>query len=201
MLVERRDDSAVLLDDGTVVAEARPAAVDLECPAPVDLVTATDALGRFDVEAYRADHAFPTCFTCGPDRPPGEGLRIFPAPVDGRDGLVVSPWTPAGRWVGDDGLVRAEILWAALDCPGGMAWILGPPAAGPAVLGQLAVAVDRRPAPGEELVVAGWRIRAEGRKCHAGTALWDADGDLLARGEAVWILLDEQQRAAFTAGG
>lgn len=201
LAVERRDGAAVLLDGDVVVAEVRPTRVDLELPAPVDLATATAALDRFDVDGYRAAHAFPTCFTCGPSRAPGEGLRIFPAPIEGRDGLVASPWSPDRSLAGHDGLVRPEMLWAALDCPGGLAWITGTPPTGPAVLGQLAVSVDRRPAPGDRLVVAGWRIGADGRKCHAGTALWAEDGELLAVGAAVWVVLDDEQRSGFTGGG
>lgn len=195
--VEHRDGHTVLLDGDTVVAEARPTDVDVTPPAPVAYDAAVDALGRFDLDGYAATHAFPTCFTCGPGRPPGEGLHIFPAPVDGRPHLVACPWEPDASHAGPDGLVADEILWAALDCPSGLVWIVGDPPTGPAVLGQFAVSIRRRPAPGEPLVVAGWRTEADGRKLHAGSALWDADGDLLATGQATWIRLAAEQHDTF----
>lgn len=197
--VERREDGIVLLDDDTVVAEARPAEVAVEPPDPIPWDEAVAALERFDVADYAATHAFPTCFTCGPHRSPGDGLRLFPAPVPGSAGVVVSPWTPHEVQVDADGLVPDEIVWAALDCPGGLAWIVGDPPTGPAVLGELAASVVRRPTGAERLVVAGWRLDAEGRKHRAGTAVWTSDGDLVARGEATWIVLDPQQRTGFAA--
>lgn len=195
--VEQRDGHTVLLDGDTVVAEARPAEVTVTPPAPIRFDAAVAALDRFDVDGYAADHAFPTCFTCGPHREPGDGLRIFPAPIDGRPDLVACPWVPDAGCAGPDGLVRGEILWAALDCPSGLVWIVGDPPTGPAVLGQLAVSIRRRPRPGDPLVAAGWRIEADGRKLHAGSALWDADGDLLATGQATWIQLAAEQRDTF----
>lgn len=195
--VEQRGDLGVLLDGDDVVAEVRPADLDLDTPSPISFEAATDALGRFDVGAYAAEHAFPTCFTCGPHRAPGDGLRIFPAPVDGRPDLVVGPWVPDGSDADDDGLIRDEIVWAALDCQSGLVWILGDPPTGAAVLGQLAVSIVRRPSPGEELVVAGWRTDADGRKCHSGSAVWTADGDLIAKGQAIWIRLADDQHETF----
>src|SRR3954468_7010348 len=42
------------------------------------------------------NHPFPTCFTCGPDRVPGDGLRIFPGKWKGKDrDYFVAPWIPA----------------------------------------------------------------------------------------------------------
>ena len=195
--MEHRGELKVLLDGDKVVAEVRLADVDMETPSPIGYGAAIDALGRFDVDAYASEHAFPTCFTCGPLRGPGEGLRIFPAPVAGRPGLVVSPWVPDESYADDDGLIRDEIVWAALDCPSGLVWIFGDPPTGPAVLGQLAVSIVRRPSPGDELVVAGWRTDADGRKCHSGSAVWTAGGDLIAKGQAIWILLADEQHSTF----
>ncbi|MEI2700767.1 MAG: hypothetical protein V9E94_21380 [Microthrixaceae bacterium] len=69
-------------------------------------------------------HAFPTCFTCGPDRASGDGLRIFPAQVPGRPELVVSPWRPDRSFVDDDDRIRDELVWAALDCPSWLVWMV-----------------------------------------------------------------------------
>lgn len=184
-----------LEDDGEVVAEGRPTRLDLEPQALVPLARVVDAAARFDEDAYRAAHAFPECFTCGPDRDHGDGLRLFPAPVE--PGVVAWPWEPTVAIVGRDGLVPDEILWAALDCPSGLAWIGDDPDA-PAVLGRMTAGVQRRPLVGERLVVMGWRIAREGRRLLAGSAVYRADGEeVLATNRAVWVLLDERQRAAF----
>jgi hypothetical protein len=46
------------------------------------LVEAQEATARYPL--YQG-HPFPTCFTCGPDRAPGDGLRIFPGPLSHGD--------------------------------------------------------------------------------------------------------------------
>ncbi|HEX6425757.1 MAG TPA: hotdog fold domain-containing protein, partial [Acidimicrobiales bacterium] len=101
----------------------------------------------------------------------------------------------------ETGRVGGATMWAALDCPSGLAWITGPQPSGPAVLGRMAVAVHRRPLPGERLVVAGWPISAEGRKLLSGSAVWSADGEVLAVNAATWIRLSADQQAAFRVAG
>jgi hypothetical protein len=186
-----------LVDGDAVVAEAVPADATAWSPGiePIGFGAATTASERFDESAYRALHPFPTCYTCGPDRTPGDALRIFPAPI-GRPGVVAWPWVPAPSLTADDGLVDLLVVWAALDCPAGLAWIADADVA--AVLGRMTVVVHRRPSPGEELVVGGWRATADGRKLAAGSAIWSADGEVLAENRAIWFELTEEQRAAFT---
>ena len=59
----------------------------------------------------------------------------------------------------------------------------------PAVLGELQAEL-MQPVPGDRpLVVYAWPIGGEGRKRYAGSALADADGRVLARARATWILL------------
>lgn len=186
--------------DGTVVATARPFADDLEAIPCPDAAAVDAAIARFDRDAYAATHPFDHCFTCGPARDVDDGLRIFPAPVDGTP-VVVWRWTPSARDAGPDGLVVPPVLWAALDCPSGQAWMGHPDdPCGPAVLGELAVRIDDRPRPGEPTVVAGWPTLAEGRRRSAGSAVWSADGRLLAVGAATWIVLSEDQLSEFGAG-
>lgn len=198
--LDRRDGEAMLTDGDTVIAIARPVEEPVvtagDVPPPVGLDEATAAAAVFDVDAYRDGHEFPGCYTCGPDRAPGDGLRIFPAPME-RPGLYASPWTPHGSFVDDAGRVDVPVLWAALDCPGGLAWMCSEPEAGAVVLGKLAVVVHRAPFPGEALVVAGWTGTAEGRRRPAGSAIWSPSGELLAAGRATWVVLTDEQRAAF----
>jgi hypothetical protein len=104
--------------------------------------------------------------------------------------------------VGDeDGLVLATVMWAVLDCQGGWAWTAGTQLPPPAVLGRMTATVHRRPSIGEQLVVAGWPITANGRKRLSGSVVWSADGTVLAASEATWVVLEDEQRDAFGAAG
>ena len=131
-----------------------------------------------------ADHAFPYCFVCGPSRTK-DGLCIFTGRPHGYDG-VTDVWTPDGDYAGADGRVREEVLWAALDCPG--AFAIGFQER-PMVLGRIKGEVHRRPEAGAPLIVAAWHLYDEGRKHGAASALFTADGELLAQTEQLWIEL------------
>jgi hypothetical protein len=167
-------------DGDALVAEGRRAHVDLAPPRAVGLEEAAAAESHYSGDV---DHPFPECFVCGPARDPGDALALRPGPVDG-ERLVATAWTPHGS-LADDGVVRPEFVWAALDCPGAFAVeLLG---RGTRVLGRLAVRIDSLPRAGEPHVVIGWPLGGEGRRQEAGTALFDAAGTQLAVGRAVWI--------------
>jgi hypothetical protein len=51
----------------------------------------------------------------------------------------------------------------------------------------MAASVRRVPAAGESCVVAAWPLGEDGRKLYAGTALFAADGELLALARQTWI--------------
>jgi hypothetical protein len=155
-------------------------------PAAVSSADATTA-----GEGYEglAAHPFPTCFSCGTGRAPGDGLRLRAGRVAGGDGEYAAAWLP-----GVD--VDLETVWAALDCPGG--WASGI-AGRPMVLGTMTAQVAALPAPGEEHVVMAWQRGGEGRKYHSGSALYSAGGRLLAQAEATWIAIDP--KAVRPAGG
>jgi hypothetical protein len=199
--VERGDGQAARLVEGDqLVVEARAARLDGDPPPPaVSFAAAQDAAQRFDLAAYDAWHAFPACFTCGPRRAPGDGLRLFPAAAG--DDLVAWPWVPAPGLAGDDGLVDDLMLWAALDCPGGMAWFHHHPPITAHVLGRMTATITRRPAPGEQLVAAGWAIGIDGRKRHSGAVVWGPDGEVLAESRTTWIELADDQRSLFKTAG
>jgi hypothetical protein len=170
-----RDDGRVEVRDGeALVAEAERVTLDLEVPAPVSVEEATAASRRY---AGFLHHAYNTCFVCGPGRE--DGLRVYAGPVEGRPGLVASPWTP-----GED--VRPELVWAALDCPSG--WAVDDFQREGVLLGRMAARIDRLPSPGEPHVVLGWRVGEDGRKRHAGSALLTADGEALARARSTWLV-------------
>ena len=184
MAVEARGaDGLVLRDGDAVLVEATRTSVDLTPTAPVSLAEAEAGARRFP---RLVEHPIPRCFVCGPERAAGDGLRIFPGPVDGRD-LVAAPWTPDASLAGTDGATRPEFLWAALDCTG--AFAVNEPPRGLALLGRLAARVVGRVPVGEACVVMGWLLGAEGRKLHAGTAIYSPRGDLCAAARATWILV------------
>jgi hypothetical protein len=174
--VERNGADVRLLDGETLVAEGAPATVELELPTPPSIQEAESAARRYPGFGR---HSFPTCLVCGPDRVPGDGLRIFAGPVDGRPELYAAPWdVPAD--------VDRRLVWASLDCPGAIA--VGFPERGETLLGRLAGRVDGVPEPGSRCVVIAWPLGEDGRKLHAGTALFSAAGELLAQARAVWIV-------------
>ncbi|GAA3753465.1 hypothetical protein GCM10022225_42690 [Plantactinospora mayteni] len=165
-------DCQVRTADGTVVAEvAAEAEVDTVVP-PIGYADAVRAAKEY---AGFADHPFPTCYVCGPERT--DGLGIFPGRL--ADGSTAAPWT-----VPDD--VSAPTVWAVLDCPGGWS-VIG--AGRPYVLGRIAVLLHRLPTPGDECVVRGALASAEGRKALVHTTLYAPDGTELARARATWIAL------------
>ena len=170
---------ARLLDGDTVVAEARPATLVLDVPAPPSLVDAeTWAHGYpgFSV------HPFPECFTCGPARAVGDGLRIFPGrSPDGA--MVAAPWFAHPALAEPNGQIRIAVAWAALDCAGYFAG--AHPAT--ALLGKMCAHVPAPLPAGERYVVIGWSLGREGRKIHAGTALFDAHGTLRGSARQTWI--------------
>ena len=158
-----------------VIAEARRMTESvLDAPEAVSVEAAEEASKRYP--GFR-HHAYPTCFTCGPER--DDGLGIFPGPVAGRESVVASPWTPREA-------LRPEIVWAAIDCPSG--WAVDDFQREGVLLGQMGAAIAALPTVGEPSVVIGWRIGEEGRKRFAGSALFSAGGDLLAAARSTWIV-------------
>jgi hypothetical protein len=178
--VERDGESVRVLDGERLVAEARPAVLDLDAPEPVPFELAANlaAAPRDD-----SDHPFPDCFVCGPAREPGDALRLEPVEVDG--GRVAAVWVPTTEQAG-----RRELVWAALDCPG--AYAVDPLLErGVSVLGRLNGRVVDAPAAGERCVVVGWPLGEDGRKRYAGTAVFGDGGRLLGLGRATWILIEQ----------
>jgi hypothetical protein len=172
-----------LMDGEDLVGEAMPDTLDLVVPAGTTFDSAIEASRGYT--GFDA-HPFPTCFVCGPDRAPGDGLRIFPGRVDGST-VVAAPWTPDESLVGGGGVIERRHVWAALDCPSYFG-LVGAPMA---LLGRLTARIERLPELGERLVAIGWQIGVEGRKHYAGSALLDASGDEVAAAAAIWIEIDQ----------
>jgi len=201
MTVERDDAGSVRIHHGsTLIAEATAAPVPpvLEIPGPVSAAEAHTAAGG---ARYFQDPPFPDCFVCGMSRQPGDGLRIFPGPVPGR-ALWAAPWTPDPSVTGADGRVRPGVVWAALDCPSGIA---AADAAGLSqdtaiLLGRMTASLAALPAPGGQCLVIAWPGGRDGRKLLAGSALLGPTGEVLAAATAVWLTVPRPAPALATEG-
>lgn len=174
--IEKSNGVAKLLHGSSVIAEAKASAVDLAPPRVPSYAQAESAAGSY---LGFARHPFPRCFVCGPERRAGDGLRIFPGPLQA-DGLVAAPWIPDRTTVGP------EFLWAALDCTSGFA-VLPIPEGRAIVLGELSARIDGDVVPDGKYVVVGWPLRIDGRKRFSAAAVLREPGELLAVGRATWI--------------
>lgn len=184
------DGSLELWDRETLVLETHAQQFDLtgaESPG----LEAAEAAGR-DLVHDHAEHPYPGCFCCGPERDAGDALRLFMGRTPDDPSFLAAAWTP------DAGLVEAgelplSFLWGALDCP--TIWASWMTDEGDVVYreGTFPVLARQRveqlaPVPtAEPAVVTAWRVGSEGRKHVCGAAIHSAAGDLLVRGESLLI--------------
>lgn len=171
-----------LLDDDVVIATAERNALAFDVPNPVSF---DEAQTRTRHYIAREGHIVPGCFVCGTGREPGDGLRIFPGKAEAGQ-PAAAPWVPDPSLCDERGEVRREILWASLDCPG---YFGAMDSMQMAALGRMTGAIDRTVRAGERCVIMGWPLGREGRKVHAGSALWNEAGELVGRSLQTWILL------------
>ena len=106
-----------------------------------------------------------------------------------------APWTPDPSVTDASGRVRPEVVWAALDCPSGIAAaeaadlaqdtaiLLGQRTASLAGLAGLA----GLPAAGDQCRVIAWPGERDGRKLTAASALLGPGGQVLAAARTVWL--------------
>jgi hypothetical protein len=176
----------VALHHGDVlVAEAVPAAVELELPEPPSFEQAEVAARSF---IGLQSHPYPTCFVCGPTRPNADGLALFPGAVEGRP-LVAAPWCPPSDLCNAHGQVETRFVWSALDCPSWFGFLAFSGRTVPTLLGRLTAEVHRAPLRDERCVVLGWHERTEGRRILCASAIFAADGSCLARSRSTWVML------------
>src|SRR5215813_1710337 len=182
------DRSARLLDGAELIIEAAQTRIDVTGQAPAAFDQAQRASST---SPAFANHPFPTCFTCGPERKPGDGLRIFPGrllEVDANGAIFGAPWIPDSSLTNGGVVVRPEFVWAAMDRPTGFA--AGFPWKGTLVTGRLAVEQTAPVYPQRPYVVMSSSTGSEGRKHHAGAALYDSSGQICAKARATWIKLE-----------
>ncbi|TIC88217.1 hypothetical protein E8D34_04530 [Nocardioides sp. GY 10113] len=175
----------VLADEGRTVAEAVLSERELVPVPPVGVLEAADAEERY--AGLRA-HPFPTCFVCGPQRRPGDGLRIFPGPLSPGAARSRENRTVAATWTPYESTL--PIAWAAMDCPGGWSTDL---LDRPAVLGTMTAVVHRLPSTRERYVVVGEQRDIDGRKLHTAATLYGPGDEVVATAEHVWITIDPQE--------
>jgi hypothetical protein len=176
----------------TLIAEAALATLEVTVPAPASWEQAL-AVREQSPSLKVGMHAWlkqerkgfhPICFCCGAELAPDQGLHVYAAAVPERS-QVAAAWTPHPTFGDADGYLAPEVICAALDCPGQFAWLAAGTRTG--LLGRLTSRVERRVRAGEPHVVIGWTMGNEGRKFYAGTALFNARGELCAYAKAVWI--------------
>ncbi len=166
----------------TMIAAAHTTRVHAHVPKAPSYLEALDASVHY---TGHVQHTFPTCFVCGPQRAHHDGLRIFAGKLPNSN-MVVAPWLPHHGLNNGSGKVSPEFIWAALDCPGYFASVMP---GRTALLGELAVHIDRSVHIDEPCVIIGWQILIEGRKHKVGTALFDEEGEQCAVGVATWVEL------------
>ena len=181
------DEEGVLAayDGEVLVMTAEAAELEMELPEPVSVQEALGAAAGFPGWEF---HGAPTCFVCGPDREPPEGLRIFPGPV-GREGTVAALWQPSDA-VGDErGFVPELVMWGVLDCPGAWAGRAADPEGMPyfPALGSMTASLDEPVSVGEQLVVMSWYQATEGRKIRTEAVVYSEDGTVKGRARHIEI--------------
>ena len=165
-----------------LIAQGMPGAMtDLEVPEAPDFAAAEEASTRFSGHKHTV---YPNCFVCGPNRTQ-DGMSIFPGPL-GDSGVLATPWLPDVRFAGEDGAVRTEFMWAALDCPGGFA--INDDPSRMILLGRMSARQHAPVQAGERHIATAWMTGGEGRKRYSGSAIFAEDGTLKATAQGTWIL-------------
>lgn len=186
------DGLSVLLNGDVKVGTGKPAVLDLTVPvlpsSPVLVGKPHNPSGKFE--------PFDICFVCGNARAPGDGLCLHAERVEGYEGLVAAPWDIHSSFIGEDGYVLPEFIWSALDCPGYFACAYGEAA----LLARFVVEVIKPLTGDKSAHVFGWSLDPDkkelGRKRRCGTAVVDAAGQVVAKAEALWVVVDPAKIAA-----
>ena len=115
----------------------------------------------------------------------GEPVRLARALAGDRSAAAERDGSRLGSLADEAGIIGPEFVWAALDCVGYFA--TGAPDYPMSLLGRMTAEVRGTPRIDEQCVVVGWSEGREGRKLHAGTAVFGSDRRLLGRARQTWI--------------
>lgn len=171
-------------EDGPV-AEGASTRLEDRTPQPPTFAEALAATASFP---GLHSHPYPRCVGCGTGRTDAVALRIFPGPLAGRE-LVAAVWYP-GSEATADGFLKPELVWAALDCPGGWAAVHFGRTERPAVLGRMAARLSAPILAQDAYIVVGWLEGVSGRKLTAGSALYTRGGVPQGFSRQTWITLN-----------
>jgi hypothetical protein len=178
----------VLRDDTQVLAEATSTRLELALPEPVTVDAAEATSGTYP---GHGQHLVAGCFCCGPGRARADGLRIFPGRLQGH-GAVAAPWVPEATDADELGIVRPEIVWAALDCPQIWALILSAPpdSTDRIVTGAMETQLLGPVQAGDRHAIVAWPTGGEGRRLFAAAALFSGGGEALAFSPQTAVITD-----------
>lgn len=191
LAVVREPDALRVLDAERLIAEAHLTSLELDVPAPPSFEEALAQrssslalrVGRHPILPGERLGVHPICFCCGAELAADAGLHVYAAALPGRD-LVAAAWDAPAAFADENGHLPPAIVGTALDCPGQFAWYRK--GLGASLLGRMTLRIDK-PVRAQRCVVIGWSMGQEGRKHYAGTALFDAQGELCACAKSVWI--------------
>ena len=161
-------------------------------PAAPTAQQAEAAMAGFD----GSDHPFPGCFVCGPGRDPADALCIYPGGVSTVPAMdkpmVASTWQVDPDYCDEKGVLKTEILCAALDCPSsfGILEVASNKEMEPMVLASFTFVLSGDLKAGEQAIAVGWAESRKGRKAFGGSAIYNSAGECVAHAEALWISLN-----------
>lgn len=177
-----------LANGDDVIMTAAPVTFTYASTEPVSVDDAADARSRFPC-ANEADHPAPGCYSCGLQ---AESMQVHPGPLADGTGRFATDWTPPASVCGPDGIVDTNTVWASLDCISGF-YVGHHPIRREALTVQYSVEIVEPLRAGEKYVIVAWDGRWtdgwDGRKRGAASAVFDADGSLMARSDSFWVAL------------
>ncbi|WP_067562508.1 PaaI family thioesterase [Nocardia acidivorans] len=175
--------AALTSPDGTLLAEATPAALTLTPPpAP----SWSEAKTATETALSSPARGITDCYGCGAACAPGRGIRLFSWSLPGR-AMMTAAWTPDPGLAAENGELTAESVWSALDCPGGIAAFIHSDMARGAVTAALTATQLNPIHAGEDYISHAWPISRDGRKHTVGVAISTPRGELCALAEALWV--------------
>lgn len=174
------DETTTVTRDGELVLESHP--VD-PLTDPLESVSMGEAIsGRDWAEAAGFPDLIAPCYSCGTR----DGtLRTHPGRVSDSS-TWAAPMTYPG-WTATEGVVDPAHIWAVIDCAPGYPVAFGNPEPRFAFTGWISVDVRASIEPGRPAIVVAAADPWNGRKRAARSALWTADGTLIALSESLWI--------------
>lgn len=181
MQLNYNEKNATLKQGDKLIAEAKVTDFQLSTPVAISYDQATAAAKQ---AAPYQQSTFNNCFVCGALRKEGDGLKLYPGAINKT--TVATPWVPFAALGNEQGVVKTEYIWAALDCPG--AWAVQDESE-LFLLGRMSAKEIISIKTGQKYIVQGWVINKEGRKIWSGTAIYDEEGNVCAEAKATWIIL------------